>query len=79
MHNPKFPDAEYVVTFPAKWGEPAKHYIGPSFVGPKRTRRDDRCKQGPMKDAQRYTEKAAYALIASNADVFHDCTVSRCL
>ena len=76
---------EYAIRFPstdpnlAFAGVMGLYYTGPSYVGKKRERKDDRCHQGPIRDAYTYTEVRAYALIASNPDVFHGCKVERVL
>jgi hypothetical protein len=55
------------------------YYLGPSYVGKKRIRHDDRANQGPKRDAYTYTEKRAYELIESNRLVFDGCVVVRVL
>lgn len=76
---------EYAIRFPSTIPEHAAqgvmglYYTGPSYVGKKRERKDDRANQGTARDAYTYTEPRAYALILSNQSVFHGCKVERVL
>lgn len=65
---------EYAIRFPS-----GQYYLGPSYVGKKRVRHDDRANQGTARDAYTYTEPRAYALILSNPMVFAGCKVERVL